>query len=112
MRYITAVTIPKTDSGSGGKIVQWAFLPVGMTDCTEHHIFVVSQKHFDIRHGHNSADDPDAVGIPVDHIAQDVQHVLRLEVDLLHNGLKTACIAVDVRHDVNQTTVSLRKITT
>ena len=110
MRYITTVTISKTDSGSGGKIVQWAFLPVGMTDCTEHHIFVVSQKHFDIRHEHNFAENSDAVGIPVNYVAQDVKCILWLKIDLFQNGIKAPCIAVDVRRDINQTTASLRKM--
>ena len=64
--------------------------------CVHHHEFVVAQKHFDIRHRHDLTEDFDAVGVAVYHISKDIERVLRLQVDLLHDGIKAPLLPMDI----------------
>ena len=62
----------------------------------QHHVFVVAQQHPDVGHPHQSAQDPPAVRVPVDHIPQHIQGVFRAQVDLRHDRVKAPGVAVYV----------------
>ena len=62
-----------------------------------HHQFVVAQKHVGIWHRHDPAEDPDAVRIPIDHVAEDIEP----QADLPHDGIKPPLLPMDIRHDID-----------
>ena len=66
-----------------------------------HHQFVVAQKHVGIWHRHDPAEDPDAVGVSVYHIAKDIERVLSPQADLPHDRIKPPLLPMDIRHDIN-----------
>ena len=66
-----------------------------------HHQFVVAQKHVGIWHRHDPAEDPDAVRIPIDHVAEDIERVLSPQADLPHDRIKPPLLPMDIRHDID-----------
>ena len=62
----------------------------------KHHILMVAHQHSGIGHLHDLPQNFDSIGIPVDNISEDIQCIIRLEIDLLHDRLKSPQVAVDV----------------
>ena len=93
--YISAVAVPV---GQGGAVIHVVI--DGMSQSPEHHIFVIAQNQLGVGHGHELSQDPQAPGMPVDDIAQNIEGVLRLQVDLLQDGQKPPLVAVDIGEDV------------
>ena len=62
----------------------------------KHHVFVVAKEHFHIWHRHELSEDLNPVRIPVNHISQDIERVLRLKIDLFHNGFEAALLPVNI----------------
>jgi len=102
---IPSVSIPQSQKFIGFSIpyILWAI--IRLANGSKHHIFVVAQKHFGIGHCHDFPKDLDAVRMPVDHIAKDVESVLTLEVDLAKDGVKSPHVAVDVGQNVGHLSV-------
>lgn len=67
-----------------------------MSNRLKHHILMVAHQHLCIGHLHDLPQNFDSIGIPVDNISEDIQCIIRLEIDLLHDRLKSPQIAVDV----------------
>jgi len=57
---------------------------------------MIAKKHSGVRHCHDFSQDLDAVGMPIYHIAEDIQRIFRLKVDLVQDGMKSSYVAVDV----------------
>lgn len=63
----------------------------------QHHMFVVAEEHFHIRHLHDLTQDLNAMWVTIYHIAEDVESILRLKVYLLHNRVEASLLTMDVR---------------
>ena len=62
---------------------------------------MVTEEHLHIRHAHQQTEYSDAVRIPINNISEDIERVLRLQIDLLHDGVEPNGITVDIRHYIN-----------
>ena len=96
MRDLTAVSIPQSLFALIVIFRPFLIFWGRVVKCVHHHKFVVAQKHFDIRHRHDLTEDFDAVGVAVYHISKDIDRVLRLQVDLLHDGIKAPLLPMDI----------------
>ena len=83
--------------GSRAVLIRWDWV----VKCIHHHQFVVAQKHVGIWHRHDPAEDPDAVRIPIDHVAEDIERVLSPQADLPHDRIKPPLLPMDIRHDID-----------
>lgn len=100
--YHSTVVVPKPDKVGGIAFDNIIGSIVWFSDGAKHHILVIAQKHFDIRHRHDFFEDLNAVGMAVNYIAEDVQCIFWLKVDLTQDGMESSHIAVDVRQNVCQ----------
>ena len=101
MRDLTSIPIPQ--SLFALIVVFWPFLIFWgrVVKCVHHHEFVVAQKHFGIWHRHDLTEDLDAIGVSVYYISKDIERVIALQVDLLHDGIKAPLLPMDIGHDIN-----------
>ena len=62
---------------------------------------MVAQEHNNIGHGSELLEYADAVRVSVDYIAQDIEGILGLKIDLFHDRVEAAPMAVDIRHYID-----------
>ena len=93
---VPAVSIPQ----SKGVGILWIIF-VKPVQGVQHHIFVIAQEHLNIGQIHQQAQYPDSVRVAINDISEDIERVLRLKIDLLHNGVESDGIAVDIRHHID-----------
>ena len=62
---------------------------------------MVAQEHNNIGHGSELLEYADAVRVSVDYIAQDIEGILGLKIDLFHDSVEAAPVAVDIRHYID-----------
>lgn len=95
MSHFAAVAIPV----SHGVAIVSVIIP-GAAQCPQHHIFVISQNHFCVGHGHDFSQDANTAGVAVNHISKDIECVLTLQIDLFQNRIEPALVAVNVRKHI------------
>ena len=92
MSHFAAVAIPV----SHGVAIVSVIIP-GAAQCPQHHIFVISQNHFCVGHGHDFSQDANTAGMAVNHISKDIERVPALQIDLFQYGIESALITMNIR---------------
>ena len=70
---------------------------VTVSQCFDHHVLVVAQKQRGVLHLSNALQKRNSVRTAVNHIAQHIQMIVRLEADHGQNRLKCGAVTVDIR---------------
>ena len=96
VRDLASVAVPQAGCLSLLQPLDCFISVKGSAQRPKHHILMVSQEHFHIWHLHQFTQNPYTVWVSVDHITQHIQGILRLQLDLLHDGVEPAYIAVDI----------------
>ena len=63
---------------------------------------MVAEEHFCVRHIHNALQNLYPAESSVDDVAEDIQPVIGLEIDLFENSLEAVEMTVNVRNNVSE----------
>ena len=98
MRNIAAVAIPAPDVFVFRRCFR---------QCVQHHVFMIAQQHGCVGHKVQLLQDFQPEGIAVNAVAQHIQMIVPLQVDLPHDAFVAAVMPVNIGQDIDHVQLSL-----
>ena len=69
----------------------------------------LSRRQIVLRHRHDSSQDTNAARVSINHISQNIKSILTLQINLLHYGIESAFIAMDICNHIFHLRILLSK---
>ena len=94
MGHFAAIVVPEfAEFAEFGGVFSYDVLRtvIGETQCPQHHILVIPQQHMGVGHRHDLLQNLNPVRVTIDHIAEDIEVIVRLKVDPRWNQTLSGC---------------------